>query len=206
MNIFNNLSPLVARVFPTFNQDKWIDLKDKNGNVDGIKQENEVIEIDVHSEVVDTNDTAIIRFIRENIEKIPDDKVEQFAKVLFDCIQKNPVGEPYYDGESSFSAEEALAIIISYEPKYLMYADRLLSNDNFLVRWAAVGVFGSLDVQDNSIQEKIKNDLITLQQREHNKKIIDIEDINIKTTYYQVNELYAEYLDSLKYVINQYNK
>jgi hypothetical protein len=205
MDIFNNLSPLVARIFPTFNDNKWIDLKDKNGDVDGIKQENEVIEIEAHNEVVDTNDAAIIRFIRENIEKIPDDKMEQLAEVLFDYIQKNPVGNPYYDGESSFSAEEALAIIISYNPKYLADAEKLLLDNNFLIRWAVIGVLASLDTQDNSLKERIKNSLINLQQSELVNEI-KTENINIRTTYYQINELYTEYLDSLRYTLEIYQR
>jgi hypothetical protein len=202
-----SLNPLFAQVFPTFKaNDKWIDLKGKNGNTDGIKQANEVVKIDLHSEVVDTEDTAIIRFLRENIAKIPEDKLEQLTYILLEYIQKNPIGEPYYAGESSFSAEEALAVIISYNSKYLANVEKLLFDSNFLIRWAAIGVLASLDdTQDNPLKEKIKNNLINLQQNEQASET-RMENINIKTTYYQVNELYAEYLDSLKYALEIYQK
>ncbi|MDR1453539.1 MAG: hypothetical protein LBJ25_06165 [Candidatus Margulisbacteria bacterium] len=213
VNMFS-LNSIFTRVFPTFKTgDEWIDLKNNTGRLDGIRQSHEILKNtnDIGSRETAIDDDDIVVFLRKNIVNIPDDKVAELVDVLLEYIQQNPVGEPYYEGESSFMAEKSLAIIIAYNPQYLSSIEELLANNSFLIRWAAVTTVllsqddsrlaGALLNKETLQGESITKKIFSLYENEQNKKITD-ESPDIKVTYYQIGELYAEYLNNLKQLVD----
>ncbi|GBR76873.1 hypothetical protein NO2_1358 [Candidatus Termititenax persephonae] len=211
-----SLHPLFRQVFPTFRKDdEWVDLKDKTtGKPDGVKQPSEVVEKTQDGpEDIDNDDIVI--FLRNNIVDIPEDKVEELVGALLEYIQKNPIGEPYYDGESSFMASKALSIIIAYKPQYLESMEKFMSDNNFLIRWAATTTILLSQLDDRLenaplskemlLGEPISQDILALYERERTRGTVDGEP-DIKITYYQVNELYAEYLGELKDLVDYLSK
>jgi hypothetical protein len=196
-----SLNPIFAGVFPTFRPGKEaIDLKGKDGRLpDGIIQPGEILESinDTGNDETMIDNQDIVYFIKENI---PEDKIKALTPLLFDYIQQNPMGV-FYDNESSGSEMELLGVILANHPEYLVQAEDLLSSSNFLIRWAALDVLCATRIKTDSLREKVN----ILYAREQDKKIAN-ETPNIKITYYQVNELYNNYLEELKYLVDFLNE
>jgi hypothetical protein len=202
---FNSLNPLFARVFPTFKiGDEWIDLKDKTGKTDGVKQPHEVVRNtnDVGSDETAIDDQDIEHFLRENIANIPSDRLDELVNVLLDYVQKNPVGYPYCDSEDSIGAGISLSVIASYDTKYASQIINLLSGNNFLIRWAAVNIISNIENKNASFKEAINN----LYAKEQENQDVTNQPLDIKTSYYQIDELYAQYLSDLKFTMDLLNK
>ncbi|MDR2407665.1 MAG: hypothetical protein LBE13_06105 [Bacteroidales bacterium] len=205
---YYSLNPFFERVFPTFKPgDEWIDFKDKTtGKPDGIKQPNEVILSlnDEGNEYTEIDDHELVLFLEDNIQNIPADKIQELFLLLINYTQENPMGGSYYAGENSFKAKEALSVIISHESKYIRPVYEFLSSNNFLIRWAGTQILAMSEIEDAVIKTELQKKLTGLYEKEVNKKVTN-EEQDIKTTYYQVNELYAEYLGELKGLIDYLN-
>jgi hypothetical protein len=204
-----SLNPIFARVFPTFKPgQEAIDLKgDKNEPPDGIIQSNEVLQPsnDLGNEETEIDDEEIVSFFKENIQNIPEDKIEELFSMLLDYVKENPMGGYFYEGENSFCAQEIISVIISAKPKYAPDVESFLSSNNFLIRWAAVGIFSMAEIKDNNTKDVLLVKLMDLFAKEQKQQVAN-EQQEIKVTYYQVNELYAEYLQRLKGLINYLSK
>jgi hypothetical protein len=196
-------------VFSTFKPGREaIDLKsNKDKPPDGIIQPNEVLQPanDLGNEKTEIDDYEIISFFEENIQNIPEDKLQELFSMLLDYVNENPMGGYFYEGEDSFNAQQILGVIISANPKYAPDVEAFLSSNNFLIRWAAVGIFSMTEIKDYNTKDVLLVKLTDLFAREQKQQVIN-EQQEIKATYYQVNELYAEYLQRLKGLINYLNK
>ncbi|MDR1452657.1 MAG: hypothetical protein LBJ25_01595 [Candidatus Margulisbacteria bacterium] len=203
-----SLNPFFARVFPTFKPgDEWIDLKDKTGKPDRIKQPSEILQPldEVGNENTEINDYEIVSFLKENIQGIPEDKIQELFPLLLDYVKSNPMGGYYYAGEDSFYAKDAMAAIIANNPQYVASVESFLTSNNFLIRWAGIQVLAVSEIEYVVIKTELQEKLGGLYEKEMSKKVAN-EEQDIKTTYYQVNELYAEYLGELKGLIDYLSK
>ena len=97
-----------------------------------------------------------------------------------------------------------MAVIIANNPQYTVSVESFLTSNNFLIRWAGVQVLAVSEIEDTVIKTEMQEKLTSLYEKEVNKKVTN-EEQDIKTTYYQVNELYAEYLSELKGLIDYLN-
>lgn len=200
------LNLIFKKVYPnTFTLgNEWIDLKDsKTGKPDGIKQQREIVENinDVGSVETLIDDDDIMNFARINFADIPREKINELVLESLNYIRATPIGDPFFDGTSPIGAAKFLSLSISLDSTYIDQVRELLNDKNFLIRWEAVGIIFNSEIKDLSIKESVLQDLENLYEKEQSKKI-DNETPEIKITYYQVNELYDEYMLSLKGLID----
>jgi hypothetical protein len=198
-----SLNSIFALVFPTFKTgDEWIDLKGTSGKPDGARQANEILQDgnDIGCKETNIDDEDIIRFFKYNIDNIPENKIVELMPLLIDSVQEKPMGT-FYDSNDSGCEMELLVIILTNYPKYSPQVDSLLSSGNFLVRWAALNILDLAEIKTDALCKKVN----ALSATEQNKKVVNAMP-EIKTTYYQVNELYNNYLGELKYMVDFLNK
>jgi hypothetical protein len=208
------LNTLISQVYPTFRKDSQTESGAWSGGIDlnndGTVQPDEEIK-DTNDQgtdmMIEIDDRDIIYFFQGNIAKILEDKdkTKELVFTLLAFIQQNP----YCSDEDSASAQEVLSIIISNasEPEateYLRQIDNLLASSNFLVRWVAVDILAISNNPDVSIIESIKKSLTDLQQRETQR--LGCEKPKTTITDYQFDNLYAEYLGSIRDALKIYQK
>jgi hypothetical protein len=210
-NNFNpfSLNPIFARVFPTFKTgDEWIDLKDNSGKTDGIKQRQEILRNhnDTGMEETQIDDEEIVEFLSNNLDKIPEDKIQNLIAEFINYLQDNPQGGIQYDAEFYGAVSDALAVIISGKPQYYLEpVNELLSSRNFLVRWAGVDVLFSAVIKDTSIKARIKSKIEELLAQENNKQTFSETQFD-KVLYRPVEECYAKYLCDIAELIKYLDK
>jgi polyphosphate kinase len=207
-----SLNPIFARVFPTFKPgNEWIDLKDDTGKTDGSKQLREVLQNhnDIGSPETSIDDEDIIGFLRDNLEKIPEDKIQDLVAELTQYLQINPKGSVQYDDELPVAIKDTLAVIISRKPQYYLESvENLLTSDDFLVRWAGVDILFGLKINDNALKAEIKNKVeILLGQEEANKeRVFNQLQHSDRVLYYPIQDTYDWYLGELNRLITQLSR
>jgi hypothetical protein len=207
-----SLNPIFGQVFPTFKTgDEWVDLKDETGKTDGIRQPHEVLQNynDTGSPETRIDDEEVVNFLSDNLNKIPEDKIQLLVTEFTQYLQANPKGRILYDDEFYGAISDALAVIVSGKPQYYSESvEKLLASDDFLVRWTGADILFSTEIKDNVLKTAIEDKIrILLDQEKSNKEQIfaKVQDSD-RVLYYPIQDTYDWYIRELNRLIKYLDK